>query len=354
MTSKPPIRVLASPSGTGSDGNPYIDLLYRGVRREGVEVREFDRRRLLASPHIVHVHWPAALVRWDSGSRAVLDVVKVLGGLFVARLRGAKLVWTGHDLEPHELRRPRLHRMYFRLFIQMVDMWISLTPAGAGLLRDRYPALRRRPAKVIPHGTYRPAYVQPPTREDAEQQLELEHESGPSFLLLGQIRRYKNALPLLREFIAEHRDGERLLIAGEVRGDDLLADELRTAAGSSREVVLRLARVPSAEVPAWHGAATVVVLPYDTRSTLNSGALMLALSLNTPVVMPDSPISREFRAAVGDAWVHLYVGDASDALVAARHAARQDRTAPPDLTAFEWPSIIHATVSAYADLASTS
>lgn len=342
-----PLRVLASPSATGIDGNPYIDLLYRDMLAAGADVQAFDRRALLHRPQVVHVHWPAALVRWEALPQAVADAVKVLGGLWVARRRGARLVWTGHDLEPHEVRRPRLHRWYFTLFTRMVDLWISLTPAGAVQLRQRYPLLAERPVRVIAHGSYRDAYPAPTSRSDAEALLGLVGASGPTFLLLGQIRRYKNALPLLRAFAAAPQAGERLLVAGEVRGDDRLGDELGAAAAGHPEVVLRLEKVRDPLVAAWHAAADVVVLPYDPRSALNSGALMLALSFDTPVVVADTPINRELREAVGQDWVHLFIGGAEDALALARRVAEAPRSGRPELSAFEWPGIVSATVDAY-------
>jgi beta-1,4-mannosyltransferase len=342
-----PLRVLASPSATGADGNPYIDLLYRDMRAAGADVQAFDRRALLRRPQIVHVHWPAALVRWDALPQAVGDVLKVLGGLWVARRRGARLVWTGHDLEPHEVRRPGLHRVYFALFTRMVDLWISLTEAGAAQLRQRYPLLAGRPARVIAHGSYRDAYAAAASRSDADAQLGLVGTNGPSFLLLGQIRRYKNALPLLQAFTAAPQAGERLLIAGEVRSDERLGDELRAAASDREDVVLRLEKVRDPLVAAWHAAADVVVLPYDPRSALNSGALMLALSFDTPVVVADTPINRELREAVGENWVHLFIGGAADALALARRVAGASRSGRPELSAFEWPGIVSATVDAY-------
>lgn len=347
MRGTEPIRLLASPGTAGADGNPYIDLLLRGVGEQGVEVAAFDRRRLLEARGVVHVHWPAALVRWDRSPRAVADVAKVLLGIALARRRGARLVWTGHDLEPHELRRPVLYRLYFAAFSRMIDLWISLTPAGAAELRRRYPVLARRPMRVIPHGSYRTAYDRPETRAGADEALGLP-PARRSYLLLGQLRPYKNALPLLRAFAADADPDARLLVAGEVRGDARLADALRDAAPAG--AVLRLERVPGAEIPAWHAAADVVVLPYDARSALNSGALLLALSLDTPVVVADSPVNRELRREVGEEWVHLFEGDAGQALALAKRVAGTRRTGRPDLSAFEWPAITRATAEAYRDL----
>jgi beta-1,4-mannosyltransferase len=99
-----------------------------------------------------------------------------------------------------------------------------------------------------------------------------------------------------------------------------------------------------------HAAADVVVLPYDTRSALNSGALLLALSLDTPVVVADSPINRELRRQVGADWVHLFDGDPAEALAVAKRVAHARRAGRPDLDAFAWPAIAEATVQAYRDV----
>ena len=346
-----PISVLASPSGTGAGGNPYIDLLYAGLREQGVEVRDFDRRGLLARPDVVHVHWPSALIRWSSGRQAVVDVVKVLGGLAVARRRGARLIWTGHDLAPHEMARRRLHAAYFWCFLHMIDMWISLTPEAALLLAQRYPLLRRRPMRVVAHGTYGDSYGRKPDRDEAEGRLGMTSVAGTRFLLLGQLRPYKNAQALIRGFLRDAGDEDRLMIAGEVRGDPGLADRLVDAAGSDPRVVLRLGRVPSEDVALWHAAADVVVLPYDTRSALNSGAIMLALALTTPIVAVDSAINRELQERVGSRWVRLFRGGTGDALAMARALAVELPTDAPDMSEFDWPDVVQGTLDAYRRLA---
>lgn len=347
-----PISVLASPSDTGAGGNPYIDLLYEGLREQGVEVRSFDRRGLLQRPDVVHVHWPSALIRWHSGPQAVLDIVKVLGGLAIARRCGAGLIWTGHDLAPHEMKRRRLHAAYFWCFLRMVDLWISLTPEAARLLMQRYPYLRHRPMRVVAHGTYGDSYGSKPHRDEAERLLGLRVATGVRYLLLGQLRPYKNADSLIRSFLQNAGVGDRLIIAGEVRGDPGLGDRLIALAGDDPRVVLRLGRVPSEEIALWHAVADVVVLPYDTRSSLNSGAVMLALALTTPVVAVDSSINRELQERVGAAWVRLFRGGTDEALAEAQALAYHPPTGTPDMTEFAWDDVVRGTLDSYRLFAS--
>jgi beta-1,4-mannosyltransferase len=49
------------------------------------------------------------------------------------------------------------------------------------------------------------------------------------------------------------------------------------------------------------GEAQVVVLPY--RQMHNSGALLLALSLDRRVLVPSGPVTDELAARVGEHWV---------------------------------------------------
>jgi glycosyltransferase involved in cell wall biosynthesis len=233
----------------------------------------------------------------------------------------------------------------------MLDLWISLTPAGAELLRQRYPILRLRKSRVIAHGTYRDAYDRKPDRRSAEGRLGIEPVSGSTFLLLGQIRRYKNALPLLRAFLTGAAADDRLIIAGEVREDEGLADALVRAASGDPRVVLRLVRVTESDIPLWHAVSDVVVLPYDMRSALNSGALMLALAMDVPVVATDSEINRELRDRIGGEWIRLYRGGPDAALLAARSTVATQRATEPDLEAFEWSAIVDTTLNAYRELA---
>jgi beta-1,4-mannosyltransferase len=78
----------------------------------------------------------------------------------------------------------------------------------------------------------------------------------------------------------------------------------------------------------------------------NSGALILALSLRRPALVPRTPTTEALSAEVGEGWIHLYDGDLNAAdLAIALHA--QAPTTPPDLTARDWFAIGEQHVRAY-------
>jgi glycosyltransferase involved in cell wall biosynthesis len=345
-----PLRVLASPARQARDGNPYIDQLNDALRGHGFEIEPLTRRALLERPDVVHVHWPEALVRWERPAAvAVLDVAKVLGGLWLARRRGTRVVWTGHNLGPHEPVRPLLMAVFLRGFGASTDVVVSLSESASVALRERFEWLSGRPVVVIPHGHYRDVYDAPPSREVARGRIGISSEL-PVFLLMGQLRRYKRVPELVRAFEAGFAGRAHLLVAGAAN-EPGLARELTEQADLGAGTTLRLGRVPEAEVPVLHGAADVVVLPYASGSTLNSGAAILALSLGRPVVVPDSGAMRELGELVGPGWVHTFRGAPVDALSVAYQALSSDRPAPPDLTDLEWSSVGGATARLFSQLA---
>lgn len=344
-----PLRMLASPARLGADGNPYVDQLNQALRDRGFDVAPVSRRALVGRHDLVHVHWPEALVRWERGGPMVtLDVVKVLGALWVARLRGARLAWTGHNLGPHEDAHPRLSAAYFRAFGAMTDLVLSLSDSGVEALQQEHPWLKRRRVAVVPHGHYRDVYGAPLPAAEARRTLGLP-AAEPVFLLMGQIRAYKRVPELIRAFEASRSGGAQLLIAGSI-ADPALAAEVTTLAATGSGTVLRAGRVPAEEVATLHSAADVVVLPYATTSTLNSGAAILALSLGRPVVVPDSGTMHELAAMVGPGWVHPCQGGPEEALRTAARAVHADRAEVPDLSALEWSRVGDMTASAFREL----
>jgi glycosyltransferase involved in cell wall biosynthesis len=328
--------------------------MYDSVQRGGrdIEVQAFTRRRLLHRYDVVHVNWPQFLVRWGNRSEGA-DVIKVLSLLALSRHRGAVLVLTGHDLEAHEHagRRLWLQRLFMSRFVAMVDGLISHGDAATAALIDRYPALSGVPVLVVPHGHYRNVYPPVLSRAVARAQLGLDPQATV-YLCVGQIRRYKNLTQFARTFAADASGQEHLVVAGEVR-DERLGNELSELALSTPRVKFRPGVVPSDELATLHGAADAVVLPYRRRSVLHSGAAIMALSFDRPVVVTDSPTMRELQAVVGSAWVCCADANPASVLETARAAVRFARTDRAPLDQLGWDTIGQGVANFYASLLQT-
>ena len=195
-----PLRVLAWPAFDNTTGNPYNRLLYEAMESQGPQVDEFTpRRALLGLYDIWHMHWPDDLLSMRDKRAALLRVVGLILLMAWMRLRGTRIVWTVHDLGPHESYHPVLERWFWRFFLPQIDGFISLSQHGKRMAERVFPPLQDVPGFVVPHGHYRAAYANTIAKDDAREALDLDPDA-PVLLYVGRIRRYKNVPHLVRIF----------------------------------------------------------------------------------------------------------------------------------------------------------
>jgi beta-1,4-mannosyltransferase len=341
------LQVLMSPGPDKLTDNPSLLLLFSEVVRHGVTISSCARKKnLLSRPDVIHIHFPEWLIRWKRPWLAPLDVVVILGLLWLARRRGAALVWTGHDLEPHELSRPRLWRAYNRFFISQVDLLISFSEGAKSLLVERHSRLAGVPTVVVPHGHYRDHYTAPPKAAILRKELKLDHR--PVLLCFGLIRPYKNLPGIICAWRQLPEPRPQLLIAGRPM-DSEIAEVIKKEAGEAKDVHLLLRFIHGDEVPTIFALADVVLMPYMARSALNSGVAHLALSLSRPAVLNDTLANQNLRDVFGGEWVWLCDGTPADALRTALVAAATTRPETLDLDVINYKRLAAETRCAYSD-----
>jgi glycosyltransferase involved in cell wall biosynthesis len=330
--------------------SPYLDQLYRpfedwpDCRLRRVPFAQALRELLLGrQPQIAHWHFFDELTQRPSRLATAARTLAFMALLKLLRWRGVKLVWTAHNLEPHELRHPRWAERAYQAMFQHAHTVIAHSHAAADLLRSRYSTAT--PIQVIPHGAYVGLYGPRQPKNASRAALGLPAE-GFIALNLGTLRPYKGLELLLQ---AWDTSAGRLVIAGGVK-DAAYAAQLRTQAHPLAGVDLRLNFVPDAELPIWLGAADVVVLPY--RKLLTSGILLWALSYGVPVVAPDVAPVRELIREGEQGFLFAANDPASLRAALGRAAAHPDlaalgerayQTALP----FDWPGIAAKTATVY-------
>jgi glycosyltransferase involved in cell wall biosynthesis len=339
------LRVLAWPAAVGRRNSPYPFLLASALEERGVVVEEFSFRRLATGRHdVVHVHWPDSILYRDARSAAIRTAA-LIPLLRVARARGAKLVWTVHNLGSHERHHPRTAAVLHRGFLPQVDGWISLTHAGVGDVTRAFPRLADRPHAVIPSGHYASEYPGSSDRAAARRVLDIADDASV-VLFFGQVRPYKNVPGLIRAFRGLDDARAVLVVAGRPLGPGL-AEDVRVAAAGDARIRLRLDFVDPEDVQVLFRAADLAVLPYS--EIFNSGSAVLAVTFGCPVLVPDFGALAELGQLVGETWVRTYSGElTSDAIEAA--LARGRPASGPDLTVLDWDAVASRTEAFYRRL----
>lgn len=324
----------------GSDGNPYARLLQQSLRGAGVQTLASDDTQ--TRPDVVHLHWPEQFLSRRSFLKATALCLDVLRRRDRWRQGGSAVVWTVHNLRPHERLHPSLESWFYRRWIQGLDGVLALSPGGLVLAQERYPPLLRYPSAVTPHGHYRD--LLDPTLDRSAVRHDLGYQPQEVVIgFVGQIRTYKQVPELIRMF-RDLPPSYRLLVGGQVSGTALSTRVTEAAQGDAR-IRLELRFLPDRELQAFTSACDLICLPY--REILNSGSAIYALSCQRPVLAPNAGALSELHAEVPDGLV-LYDPPLTAKILASTASGMHARGSGWfDLSPLDWPVIGTNTAALY-------
>jgi glycosyltransferase involved in cell wall biosynthesis len=271
-------------------GNPYQTMLYADLPAHDVAVVPVDVRNVMVprdpggrlDHYLLHLHWTSPLLQSQPGPfGAELALRRFRHRVSEFRGRGGRLVWTIHNVLPHECPNRAAEIQLCRFLAAQADLIHVMGANTQRIVAPLYELATDRTV-VIPHASYVGVYPDVVSREEARRHLRLrEHEIV--LLMLGAIRPYKGLSLLLDVFDELTRSDSRLrlLLVGRPSHDPAMAG-WRDRCEKHPRVVAHFARTPESDVQIWYRAADLAVLPYV--SALNSGSFQLALSFDLPVV----------------------------------------------------------------------
>jgi glycosyltransferase involved in cell wall biosynthesis len=320
------VKVLVLPR----DSNPYQALLYGEMQRLGVQVAYIGEltasrtlnvlllplevvARRVAGARVVHLHWVFAFAL--PGARRIpalrrLTYLWFLVWLKTCRTLGMHLIWTAHNVLPHEpVFADDVSAR--KALVKACDLVVAHSPETLAELAAL--GVVPRKSAVIQHGPMAPAMCAASLRNPGA-------GSGPRrFLFFGRVKEYKGVDDLLVGFLAMPDDvPAHLTIAGQCDDPGLRSRLRARAQRGGANVVLRLERVPDEEVTHLLAAADVVVLPF--RRVTTSGSAMLALSHGRPLIVPCLAGLTELP----DQAIFRYDGEVSQLIAVLTQAARTD------------------------------
>jgi glycosyltransferase involved in cell wall biosynthesis len=330
--------------------NPYHALLYQAVWASGIaalpvvreeRIPELTSLAATGVTTVLHLHWlNQVLAEAGTTKEAQRRRRDFLARVDAFRNGGGRLVWTVHNILPHGARFEDEEARLSSDIVERADVIHVLAGGTAGYVE---PWFHVDPAKVlhVPHPSYTGAYEDHVSREQARHELGIWPDETVH-VVAGAIRPYKGLTDLLDAWDLLGRDGRprRLLIAGAPSEEPGIVQLLERAAVHP-SVLLHARKIPAGEMQLFLRAADIAVLPY-VRS-LNSGALMLALTFGLPAVVPeggglaevvDERTSVTFRPGDADSLAEAMRASAALVSPEGRAAAQElvDRHAPGPLS----------------------
>lgn len=333
--------------------NPYGGLLARALAGVGVEMvagyneqlNEEWLRANRATVDVLHLNWPHILYDAPTLDERVTRCAEMFSHLALARELGYKIVWTVHNLYPHDSAHFNLDRLVRLALTQLATAIIAHCAYARKLVQQHFH--RADNVFVIPHGHFIDAYPNTISRAEARRQLGIAAEQFV-YLFFGNVRAYKGLDPLLETFVSLPGEQLTLLLAAKVYneyGDQFVA--------RARQVDPRIRVCPSrffdnAEFQQYFKAADVGVFPF--LDVLTSGSTITALSFGLPVIVPAVGCLPEL---VDDQVGILYDQKQPAALQTAMLAIQQRDLKATSQAAYQraqtldWPGIAQLTLEAY-------
>jgi glycosyltransferase involved in cell wall biosynthesis len=333
--------------------NPYGGLLARAMGGIGIEMvagyaREFNEEWVQANHgnvDVLHLNWLHLMYDAPDLMSRVARAATFINSLTLAQRLGYKIIWTVHNLYPHESQSQELDHLV-RLAVANLATAVIVHCEHARCLVEQH-FHRVASVFVIPHGHFIDVYPNALGRSAARQQLGIAEENFV-YLFFGNVRPYKGLENLLQAFKALRGAHLTLLLAAKVYNDygDRFVEQARQT--DPRILVCPSRFFANEEFQLYFNAADVSVLPF--LDVLTSGSTITALGFGLPVIVPPAGCLPEL---VDERMAILYDQQQPDALQEAMLAMQQRDLATARQAAYAraqslgWDEIARLTLTAY-------
>ncbi len=276
-----------------SPDNPYQALLYRNAWSHGLGPVPLwsieDLERVLDSVPddvrvVLHLHWVNRVIH---GAADAGEAQARVDG-FAARLdravaRGTRIVWTAHNVLPHDTPFEAADTELRRAIVARATLIHVLAASTVELAAPLY-AIPPEKVVHVPLPSFRGSYADVVDRAAARFALGLPADAFV-LALVGGLRPHKGLDTLLDAFdrAAAEEPRLRLVIAGSPSRADT-TDAFLARAASDPRISLHARPIPPDDMQLFLRAADVAVLPY--LRTLNSAVLMMVLAFDLAVIAP--------------------------------------------------------------------
>ncbi|WP_069660919.1 glycosyltransferase [Arcticibacter eurypsychrophilus] len=261
--------------------NKYSEIITSLLKAKGVKIYSlshvFSGFTAFKKVKVVHLNWFENL---NEPTRFAMFSVffKRMMKLITLRVFGKKVIWTMHNKMPHDKSMMFYKKTLIYTLVKLSNTIIIHSRVSEVILQN---ISKRAVAKIryIPHPDYIGVY--------GAIDLSCDHSTESKvlkLLFLGAVKPYKN-IELLIDVISQFDHDVYLTIAGQPQNVDyqLL---LVNYAKNNVNVHLDLNFIPDEMLPCYIAQCDLLVMPYDMRSSLNSGSVILAFSYKKTVICP--------------------------------------------------------------------
>ena len=270
-----------------NESNKYIDLSKKYIEKSGHILVDFEKINFFHPSNVdcVILNWYDS-VNSGSSIKVLLRVLLRLVKICSLKRNKIKVIFTFHNRVPHDLKGNimlKITKWFFKWMLNQSDKIIVLTENSKQFLRDYLPAGEiQKKCFCIPHPNYIGVY--------GPENFRVDRGESDTFdvLFVGQIKRYKN-VELIIDVASELEEAPiHFTIAGKAENEEYAAS-LQNRCKIPQRIDFDFRFISDEEMPKLIQSSDILLLPYDIKSSMNSGTVILAFSNKRSVICPKIP-----------------------------------------------------------------
>jgi glycosyltransferase involved in cell wall biosynthesis len=239
--------------------------------------------RALGKGKILHLNWILSYIS-GKGIKNNIRAYVIILWIKILKVLNSKIVWTMHNKIPHETKNEELVLNLRNFLIKNCDKIIIHCNSSKKIINEVISDKKiKEKVKYIPHGNYIGNYQL--TTDNLRGKFDISNDDFV-FLFLGHIRPYKNIKILIEVFKRLELSTAKLLICGKPI-DFCLKKDIMNMVEENKDIIFISKFIPDDKIVKYLNTGDVLVLPYDKKSVLNSGAIYMGLSYGIPVIAPN-------------------------------------------------------------------
>ncbi|WP_429953256.1 glycosyltransferase [Enterococcus sp. AZ192] len=252
------------------ESNKYIELMKTSYEICNVSVVED-----IQESDIISLNWFENI---DSKYfiKKLFIYLKKTGLLFLWRKK--KIVWTMHNKQPHNSKKNFFSDHLIRNIIKKSDKIIIHSKDSIDQLTGIYNLTELEKVVYVPHPNYIDQYGELTLKKNLDnKKLKL--------LFVGAIKEYKNIELLVGVFNELNFKHMELSICGRPSSDNY-KKKLEKLISNNQKIKTEFKFIDDEELPLLLEECHILVTPYELKSSLNSGTIILSFSYARTVLSP--------------------------------------------------------------------
>lgn len=269
----------------------YLYLLYKDLTEGNSDIKLVDLSvfahmrmvfgALFNRNTVLHYHW---LEFQDM--KSLIGMPYKLSCIALYSLLGGNIIWTIHNLIPHDKRFLSLHKGIHKWMAKRASILHIHSQSVSKTVSD-FLEVDESKCIVLRHPEFPSKFI---AKEDAVKKLSesysiaIERFIAPTFLIFGGLSTYKGIEEIVR-VLGEEASPFTLLIAGPVKkGQSVLKAKLTELSGSDERMILIPTFIPEKDYPLLFNVSDACVFNYD--DILTSGGVEMALVYQKQIIAP--------------------------------------------------------------------